>query len=267
MGGRVSRRAGARRSRSRAKPRAGARGTRRGAPGGGGTAGVVAGGELGILGNIGWFIPSYLLDEHPEFATYEGLKGNEALFATAETGDKGQFLGSDPNFGFDDEGSAQTRGLDFEFVYSGSETGSLAALDTAFANQEPLLMYFWSPHWAQAKYDLVEVGLPGFNEGCAQALENPDADGYACDYADDVLYRAFSADLATKDPAAFEFLSNFSWTPEDQNQVGVAINDGTDPLEAGRAWAAENEDVWSAWLPQAWTAGPSTTTGAGPPPP
>jgi len=214
-------------------------------------AGVVDGGELGILGNIGWFIPSYLLDEHPEFATYEGLKGNEALFATAETGDKGQFLGSDPNFGFYDEEIAQNLGLDFEFVYSGSETGSLAALDTAFANQEPLLMYFWSPHWAQAKYDLVEVELPAFNDECAQALENPDADGYACDYADDVLYKAFSADLATKDPAAFEFLSNFNWTAEDQNQVGVAINDGSDPLEAGRAWAAENEEVWSAWLPQA----------------
>ena len=112
-------------------------------------------------------------------------------------------------------------------------------------------MYFWSPHWAQAKYDLVEVELPAYDDACAAALENPDADGYACDYADDVLYKAFSADLATKDPAAFEFLSSFSWTVEDQNEVGLAINDGTDPLEAARAWTAENEAVWSVWLPQA----------------
>jgi glycine betaine/proline transport system substrate-binding protein len=213
--------------------------------------GVVDGGELGVLGNIGWYVPSYVIEERPEFATYEGLKGNESFFATAETGDKGQFLGSDPNFGFYDEEIAQNLGLDFEFVYSGSETGSLAALDKAFANQEPLLMYFWSPHWAQAKYDLVEVGLPAYDDACAKALENPDADGYACDYADDVLYKAFGADLATKDPAAFEFLSNFQWTDVDQNSVGVAINDGTDALEAAQVWVDANTDVWQAWLPAA----------------
>jgi glycine betaine/proline transport system substrate-binding protein len=192
-----------------------------------------------------------VIDERPEFASYEGLAGNESFFATAETGDQGQFLGSDPNFGFYDEEIAENLGLDFEFVYSGSETGSLAALDTAFANQEPLLMYFWSPHWAQAKYELVEVDLPAFNDECAAALENADADGYACDYADDVLYKALSADLETKDPAVFQFLSSFGWTAEDQNAVGVAINDGADPLDAARVWTAENEDVWSAWLPVA----------------
>lgn len=215
--------------------------------------GVVDGGELGVIGNIGWFVPSYVIDERPEFATYEGLKGNESFFATAETGEKGQFLGSDPNFGFYDEEIAQNLGLDFEFVYSGSETGSLAALDRAFANQEPLLMYFWSPHWAQAKYDLVEVELPAYDDACAKALEdNPKtADGYACDYAEDVLYKALSADLETKDPAAFQFLSNFSWTDADQNSVALAINDGTEPLEAAQIWVDANESVWSAWLPAA----------------
>ncbi|MGZ8581126.1 MAG: glycine betaine ABC transporter substrate-binding protein [Actinomycetota bacterium] len=215
--------------------------------------GVVDGGELGILGNIGWFIPSYVLDEHPEFASYEGIIGNESVFATAETGDKGQFLGSDPNFGFYDEEIAQNLGLDLEFVYSGSETGSLAALDKAAANQDPLLMYFWSPHWAQAKYDLVEVELPPYdgNAECAAALENADADGYACDYADDVLYKALSAQLEEKDPAAFEFLQNFNWTEADQNEVALAIQEKTDPLEAGQAWIDANADVWEAWLPQA----------------
>ena len=215
--------------------------------------GVVDGGELGVLGNIGWFIPSYVLDEYPEFSSYEGIKGNEAVFATAETGDKGQFLGSDPNFGFYDEEIAQNLGLDLEFVYSGSETGSLAALDTAASNQDPLLMYFWSPHWAQAKYDLVEVELPAYdgNAECAAALENADADGYACDYADDVLYKAFGAQLEEKDAAAFEFLSNFQWTEEDQNGVALAINDGTDPLEAAQVWVDANPDVWEAWLPPA----------------
>ena len=36
---------------------------------------VVEGGPLGVEGHIGWFIPKYLMDENPEFKTWEGLKG------------------------------------------------------------------------------------------------------------------------------------------------------------------------------------------------
>jgi glycine betaine/proline transport system substrate-binding protein len=213
--------------------------------------GVIDGGELGVVGNIGWFMPSYVLDEHPEFATWEGLKGNEEVFATAETGNQGQFLGSDPNFGFYDEEIIQNLGLDFKVVYSGSEAASIAALDKATKAQDPILMYFWSPHWAQEKYDLVEVELPAFNDQCAKALENEDADGYACDYADDVLYKAFSEQLQQDDPAALEFLSNMTWTAEDQNAVALDIEEGMSPEEAGQKWMDANPDVWQAWLPAA----------------
>ena len=104
--------------------------------------GVVDGGELGILGNIGWFVPSYVLDEHPEFASWEGIKGNESYFATAETGDQGQFLGSDPAFGYFDEAIIESLGLDLKWVPTGSETGSLAALDKASNAREIFAMAY-----------------------------------------------------------------------------------------------------------------------------
>ena len=57
-------------------------------------------------------------------------------------------------------------------------------------------MYWWTPQWANAKYDLVEVELPEYTDECADiALNDPEAIGYNCDYADDVLYKAFSAEL------------------------------------------------------------------------
>ncbi len=60
--------------------------------------GVVDGGELGVIGQIGWCIPTYMLDEHPELATWEGLKTDATMFATAETRHKGQMLDGDPSF-------------------------------------------------------------------------------------------------------------------------------------------------------------------------
>lgn len=215
-------------------------------------AGVVDGGELGVIGNIGWFVPTYLVEENPDLATWEGLKGNESLFATSETGNEGQFLASDPSFVSYDGEIIENLGLDFAVVQSGSEAASLTALDRAFSKQEPILMYFWSPHWAQAKYELTEVELPAYDEACEDAALNKDGDGYACDYADDVLFKAIAADLQERDPAAFEFLSNMSYTNDDQNSIALAIDDGgLSQEEAAQQWVDANEAVWSAWLPAA----------------
>jgi glycine betaine/proline transport system substrate-binding protein len=210
-----------------------------------GEAGVVDGGELGVIGNIGWFTPTYVIDENPDAASWETLKGNEDIYDNT-------FLGADPTFSIFDEEIIENLGLDMEVTYSGSEAASLAALDQAYQNEEPILMYFWSPHWAQAKYELSEVELPPYDEKCAEAATNKDGDGYACDYAEDILYKAFSDELETKDPAAFEFLSNMSYTNEDQNEIALAVDDGGESLEdASQAWVDENEDVWSQWLPAA----------------
>ncbi len=77
--------------------------------------------------------------------------------------------------------------------------------------------------------------MPAYNDKCAAiAAEDPDAAvGYNCDYAEDVLYKAFSAELQGKDPAAFEFLSNFNWTEQDQNEVALAIEEGDRPRRGG----------------------------------
>ena len=61
-------------------------------------------------------------------------------------------------------------------------------------------MYFWTPHWAHAKYDLTMVELPEVTPACEDAAANDDPNDYNCDYAEDVLYKAFSADLETRRP-------------------------------------------------------------------
>jgi glycine betaine/proline transport system substrate-binding protein len=214
---------------------------------------VVDAGELGIVGNIGWFTPSYVVEQNPELGTWEGYQENADMFATAETGDKGRFLGADTTYSIFDEAIIESLGLDLQVVYSGSEAASLAALDKAYQNQDPILMYWWTPQWANAKYELVEVELPAYDEQCEQvAAEDPDvAEGYDCDYAEDVLYKAFSAELQEKDPAAFEFLSNFQWTEEDQNGVALEIQEGTDGEDAAQRWIDANQDVVQGWLPAA----------------
>ena len=209
--------------------------------------GVVDGGRLGVIGQIGWWIPTYMLTDHPELSSWEGLKQDWQLFQTAESGSQGQILDGDPSYVTFDQAIADNLGLNMKVVYSGSEAAELQELDTAYQDQKPILMYFWTPHWAQAKYDLTMMKLPDVTPQCTQdAAKNPSA--YACAYPEDDLYKAFSDQLATKAPAAFAFLSAMQWTNDDQNGVAADIHSGMDPQDAAKKWVDANQSTWQAWV-------------------
>ena len=183
--------------------------------------GVVDGGVTGVTGQIGWWIPTYMLTAHPELATWEGLKTDAALFKTAESGSAGQILDGDPSYVTYDQSIADNLGLNLKVVYGGSESAEIAALDAAYQKQAPILMYFWTPHWAQQKYDLTMIKLPDVTPACTAAAAN-DATKYACAYPQDNLYKAFNSGLQAKAPAAFAFLSAMQYTNADQN--GIALD-------------------------------------------
>ncbi len=210
---------------------------------------VEDGGLLGPVGEIGWFMPSYMLDKDPDLATWEGLMKpeNVALFATAETGAKGQFLSGDQSWVQYDEDIVNNLGLDFEVVYAGSEEALLAALDSASSRDEGVLFYFWTPHSVFAKYDLTQVALPEYNDDCAAKA---DSGGYDCAYPKDELLKIISAKLKDDAPDVDQFLRNFNYSTQDQISMIAAVDtDGKSPEEAAKAWIAENEATWKAWLP------------------
>jgi glycine betaine/proline transport system substrate-binding protein len=213
--------------------------------------GVVNGGRLGAVGNIGWWVPSYLVAEHPELASWQGIKGHEDLFKTARSGGQGQFLASDPSFVSYDKEIIKSLGLNLKVVYSGSEKATLAAIDAAFRRKAPLLAYFWTPHWAHAKYDLTEVKLPAFDKACEKSAREKKGAGYDCDYANDILFKAFSIRLEHKAPSAFRFLRSFRFTNDDQERVAFQVDaKGVDVATAAQQWVDSNRAVWRAWLPQ-----------------
>lgn len=213
---------------------------------------VVNMGELGAVGKIGWFVPQYVIDENPALATWEGYKDPAVAkeFATAETGDMGRFLGTDPSYSQYDEQIIANLGLPFQVQFSGSEPATVAELDARAAAQEPIIMYWWTPTAAVAKYDLVNVTLPEYNDECGSHAAA--GDGMVdCDYPEDVLFKAASAQLEEKDPDVYTFLQNFTITTDDQLEMLPPMEiDGEDPAKVAADWVAAHEDTWRAWLPQ-----------------
>lgn len=211
--------------------------------------GVVDLGLLGPVGKIGWYIPTYMVDQHPELATWEGFADPElaGLFATAETGDLGQFLGGDPSFVQYDEDIIANLGLNLEVVFAGSEEAILASIDSAIGREEPVLVYLWTPHSAHNAYDLTEVELPAYSEEC---YEGADSGAVDCDYPADDLFKIAWSGLEEGAPDAFTLLSNMNYTTDDQVAMLASIEtDGMSVEDAAALWIADNEATWQAWLP------------------
>lgn len=209
---------------------------------------VENGGLLGPVGKIGWYTPSYMVERNPALATWEGFADPAAAaeFATAETGDMGQFLAGDPSWVQYDADIITNLGLPLQVVNAGSEQAILAALDSAYSREDPILFYFWTPHSIHAKYDLTEVALPEYSDEC---YATADSGGVACDYPGDELFKIFWGGLKDAAPDAYALLKAMNYPTEEQIKMVAAVElDGKTADEAAREWLAANEAVWQGWL-------------------
>lgn len=209
--------------------------------------------DIGLLGpeaKIGWYVPKFIVDEHPELATWEGFKDPAlaSLFATAESGELGQFLMGDPSYVTFDEQIIANLGLPLKYVVAGSEAALLTAIDQSVADQKPVLLQLWKPHWKQSRVEMVEVKLPDVTDECTASAAAGDG-MYACDYPVDLLYKAANAGLEAKNAAVFGVLSKMQITTDQQAAIAALIDaDGMAPAEAAQQWVSENEAVWSTWV-------------------
>jgi glycine betaine/proline transport system substrate-binding protein len=210
---------------------------------------VENGGLLGAVGRIGWYVPTYVVEDHPELAIWESYRNPEltALFRTANSGNKGQFLGGDETWTQHDADIIRNLKLELEVIYAGSEETLLAAVDQAYTQQEPLLFYFWTPHAVHARYNLTPVILPAYSDACYAKAESG---GIDCSYAPDLLFKIFWSGLKSYAPEAHHFLSKFLLSTEDQIELlGLVEVQGKSHQEAAQIWIDKNSEKWRSWLP------------------
>jgi glycine betaine/proline transport system substrate-binding protein len=207
---------------------------------------VVQGGPLGVEGHIGWFIPKFVMDEHPEFKTWEGLKGEEDVF-------NNEFLGGDPSYVQKDKELIEALGLDLKHVTAGAEPAQVARWSQAYKQKKPVLFYWYTPQYLNQQYDLAEVKLPprtDANKDCKDdAKEGGDPAQYKCAYDVTIINKLFSKKFADSGSPAYDVLKKMKLTNEDQEKVAKAIaGDKQDPEEAGADWVKDNEAKVNQWL-------------------
>ncbi len=210
----------------------------------------VLAGSNGVNGHIGWYIPDYLMKQHPEFATWKGLKGKETLFKSPESGSQGMFLGGDPSYVQKDQQLIEALGLNLKFVSVGAEPAQVARWTQLYKQKKPVLFYWYDPQYLNAQYQLSQVQLPARFKGC---LDDEKAGGppakFACAYPSYTLLKFISKKFATSGSPAVGVVKRFSWSNADQNAVAKMIaGDHVNPDKAAQKWIAANKAKVNAWL-------------------
>jgi glycine betaine/proline transport system substrate-binding protein len=201
-------------------------------------------GQTGNKGVIGWYVPPWLVKEHPDVLDWTNLNKYADKFKTSESGGKGQLLDGDPSYVTNDSALVKNLKLNFTVVQGGSETALIQSFRQAEAQKTWLLAYFYEPQWYFNELKLVRVKLPPHTEGCdANAVK------VACDYPPYDLNKVGSTKFVNSGSPAVVLAKKFQWTNEDQNSVSRSI--AVDKLSADAAakkWVDANPDKVKAML-------------------
>jgi len=209
-------------------------------------------GPSGVIGHIGWYIPTYLMKQHPEFKTWTGLKGKETLFKSPESGSQGMFLGGDPSYVQKDQQLIKELGLNFKFVSVGAEPAQVARWTQLYKQKKPVIFYWYTPQYLNASYQLSEVKLPARGKNCVDSY-NPKLGSnwgiYKCAYGLTIIDKLLSGKFAKSGSPAVALIKKWKWTANDQNFVANLIaGKHLDPDKAAAQWVKANQAKVNKWL-------------------
>ncbi|MFD5267063.1 ABC transporter substrate-binding protein [Streptomyces sp. NPDC058335] len=205
---------------------------------------IARGGDLGVTGHIGWYVPTYFARAHPDVTDWKNLDKYASRFRTPESGGKGQLMDGSPSYVTNDKALVENLDLDYQVVFAGSEAAQITQIRRFAQEKKPFLTYWYSPQWLFEKVPMTEVKLPAYKDGC-----DADPKKVACGYPQTPLQKYLNADFARTGGKAAAFLKKFEWTTEDQNMVSLLIADQKlTPEEAAKKWVDSHESTWRAWL-------------------
>ncbi|MEU5422754.1 ABC transporter substrate-binding protein [Streptomyces sp. NPDC001407] len=210
---------------------------------------IAPGGDLGVTGHIGWFVPKYFADAHPDVLDWKNLNKYASQLRTPESGGKGQLLDGSPSYVTNDKALVKNLGLDYQVVFAGSEAAQITQIKQFAKDRKPFLTYWYEPQWLFNEVPMVEVKLPEHTDSCADKGA-ADPSTVDCAYPTSSLKKFLNADFTHKGGKAARFLKNFNWTKNDQNEVAQMIaEDKLSADDAAKRWVKEHPDVWKRWIP------------------
>ena len=213
-----------------------------------------------------FLIPQYMQDANPELDSIEDLKEDKFKSLFEQEGGKVVLLGCIAGWGCrtmqdgDETGPGQIVGMGLEdhvVVRDPGTAGALgAAIEAAFAKEDPILFYYWGPtalaHQLAGQYVDLEQPDPST---CA---DNSPIHG--CSFPAAEIMIAMNTELVNDAPELITFFQNWDWSAGNQlaaegwygDNSESLTNDGKSSEEiysATGVWYLQNNDAWKSWVP------------------
>ncbi|MGX0977638.1 glycine betaine/proline transport system substrate-binding protein [Roseovarius sp. MBR-51] len=198
-----------------------------------------------------WWYPMWTKDACPGLPDWEALNACAAAFATPETGESGRFLGGPVDWLKHDQERVDGLGMNFKVVNAGSAAALWAELGSAEKTKTPIVLFNWTPNFAEAVWPGEFVEFPEWVEGCDKdpaVGPNPDKTYDCGNPANGYLKKAAWDGMKDKWPDAYTMLTKISFTnPQIAEMAKLVDIDEMEPEEAATHWLEDNGDVWKVW--------------------
>lgn len=199
-----------------------------------------------------WWYPMWTKEACPGLPDWKALNDCAAIFATPETGDKGRFLGGPVDWLKHDQERVDALGMNFVVVNAGSASALWAEVAAAEKTKKPVVIFNWTPNFAEAVWPGEFVEFPTWVDGCDKDPSvgpNPDATYDCGNPANGYLKKAAWDGMKDKWPNAYKILQSIDFTnPQIAEMAKLVDVDEMEPEDAAAAWLEENEDLWKPWV-------------------
>ncbi|MCB2053302.1 MAG: ABC transporter substrate-binding protein [Geminicoccaceae bacterium] len=199
-------------------------------------------------GEEGWFVPAYLVEEHPELATIDGVLANPALVG-------GRFHNCPEGWG------CRTKNDNLKVAYGFEEAGmevfdhgsgeTLAtSMASAYEDRQPWFGYYWKPTSLLGRYDMVKVDMGEYDAERHACIAREDCrNPQKTDFQTAEVLTGVTTDFAEREPEIASMMSKLSFT---NDQMGGLLAwqeaNKASAEEVAVKFLSENPDVWGAWL-------------------
>ena len=199
-----------------------------------------------------WWYPNYVEGLCPGLPDWRALKNCAHVFSTPSTGKKGRYLGGP----WEKPDKARVRALDLDFVIERVKKGSdlWVALENAYSEKRPIILFNWTPNWVEAKYEGKFVEFPPHDPRCETDASWGVSNKWKFDCGNPKtgwLKKLAWKGMPRKWPCAYQILERFNLSNKMIADASAYVHvERMSHKKAAAAWMTENADVWRTWIPK-----------------
>ncbi|MGU9951146.1 MAG: ABC transporter substrate-binding protein [Gammaproteobacteria bacterium WSBS_2016_MAG_OTU1] len=199
-----------------------------------------------------WWYPIHVEKLCPGLPDWQALNACAETFATPETAPKGRFLAGPADWLKNDDKRVKGLGINFDVVNAGQAAALWAELKVAVDNNQPIVLFNWTPNFVEALYEGKFIEFPEWDPKCTEdpswGLNSEEV--YDCgNPKGGYLKIGVHKEFPNTHAGAYKVLQKISFSNLDVAIMAKLVDiDDMEPEDAADKWLEDNAGKWQAWL-------------------